>query len=277
MKTIRKRLTRYRLTLSDESRLRRVASVEMPLWQWALYLLAACALAVALGALAVWLTPLGSHVSGAASEEMREATIDQMLRLDSLQQVLDRDRAFVDNFLTVTNTDRVPSDSATLVVNPRPLTADSVMARTPEEDKFIKMVEQREKYNLSILAPLAAEGMMLNPLSDEQVITEKSRRSHKAEVIVPRESPVGCIADGIVVDVHYSPAEGGNVVLMQHGKGFMSRISHLGNMLVSKGDPVQAGQIVGFPASGTGTAGSLIFLEVWRNGDALVPYDLMGH
>lgn len=272
MKSIRNRLRSYRLTLSDESRLRRVASVEMPLWQWIMAIVALCALLACLVGTLFYFSPLRNG----ADTQTREETIESMLRLDSLQRVLERDHAFVENFLTVTNTGREPSDSASLVVNPRPLTADSVMARTPEEDKFIKMVEQREKYNLSILAPLAAEGMMLNPLSDEQVITEKSRRSRRAEVIVPHDSPVGAIADGVVVDVYYSPREGGNVIVMQHGKGFVSRVGRIGNLLVSKDDQVQAGQIIGFPATGNGINGSRVYLEIWRNGDALVPFELLG-
>lgn len=267
---------RYRVSLTDESRLRRIAGVEMPLWQWILAGVAFAAVCVVIAGALLALTPLRKVMPGYVDEAQRQMHIESMLRLDSLQEQYDRNRAYIDNIMTVLDTEREPADSASIVVNPTPMTTDSLMQRTPEEAKFIKMMEQREKYNLSILAPLAAEGMMFNPVSDESVITEKTRHSALAEVVVASSSPIGSIADGIVVDMYYSRSDGGNAIIIQHGKGFVSRVSHLGNPLVGKGDYVQAGQIIAFPISGSGRDGSRVLLEIWRNGDALIPYDLLG-
>ena len=215
----KKRLARYSLSLSDDSRLRRLAEVRMPLWQW----IAACVVLTAfvffMAGLLLAFTPMRRLMPGYMEEATRNLTVENMMRLDSLQSAYEKDRAYVENILTVFDTDREPTDSASLVVNPKPMTADSVMARTPEEEKFIKMMEQREKYNISILAPLAAEGMMFNPLSDECTIAESSRKKNAAEVVVASESPLSAIADGVVIDAYYSPSDGGNVVVMQHGKG----------------------------------------------------------
>lgn len=268
---------RYRLSLSDDSRLRRLAEIRMPLWQWIVLCVAMAALAFFLAGVLLAYTPMRRLLPGYMEEATRNMTVEGMMRLDSLQTAYEKDRAYIENILTVFDTDREPSDSASLVVNPKPMTADSVMARTPEEEAFIKMMEQREKYNLSILAPLAAEGMMFNPVSDESTVTEASRKKTVAEVVVAAESPLSAIADGVVIDSYYSPSDGGNVIVMQHGKGFASRISRLGNLLVGRGDFVQAGQIVAFPQSGSGRDSSRVLLEMWRNGDTLVPYELIGH
>jgi len=281
----KKRLARYSLSLSDDSRLRRLAEVRMPLWQW----IAACVVLTAfvffMAGLLLAFTPMRRLMPGYMEEATRNLTVENMMRLDSLQSAYEKDRAYVENILTVFDTDREPTDSASLVVNPKPMTADSVMARTPEEEKFIKMMEQREKYNISILAPLAAEGMMFNPLSDECTITEASRKKNVAEVVVASESPLSAIADGVVIDAYYSPSDGGNVLprwegeifgVWWHGKFVWSRISRLGNLLVGRGDLVQAGQIVAFPQTGSGRDSSRVILEIWRNGDALVPYEVIG-
>lgn len=273
----KKRQVRYRLSLSDDSRLRRLAEIRMPLWQWIVLCVAMAVLAFFLAGVLLAYTPMRRLLPGYMEEATRNMTVEGMMRLDSLQTAYEKDRAYIENILTVFDTDREPSDSASLVVNPKPMTADSVMARTPEEEAFIKMMEQREKYNLSILAPLAAEGMMFNPVSDESTVTEASRKKTVAEVVVAAESPLSAIADGVVIDSYYSPSDGGNVIVMQHGKGFASRISRLGNLLVGRGDFVQAGQIVAFPQSGSGRDSSRVLLEMWRNGDTLVPYELIGH
>lgn len=268
---------RYSITLSDDSRLRRVARIGLPLWQWLLCVAVFCSLCVLVAALLLSFTPLRSVMPGYIKEETRHLTVENMMRLDSLQLAYDKDRAYIDNIITIFNTDRQPTDSSSLAVNPRPLTADSVMARTPEEERFIRMMEQREKYNLSILAPLAAEGMIFNPLTDEGGITAASRKKTMAELTVASDSPLGAIADGVVVEAYSSPADGGGVVIVQHGKGFVSRVGRLGSLLVSRGDYVQAGQIIAFPQTGKGRDGTRVTLEIWRNGDALVPYEVIGH
>ena len=274
---MKKRARRFSLNLNDDSRLRRIASVSMPLWQWILAVIALGGAGLLMSGVIVGLTPLRKLLPGFMEESTRALTEENIMRLDSLQAAYEKDRAYVENILTVFDTDRQSTDSASLVVNPRPLTADSVMSRTPEEEKFIKMMEQREKYNLSILAPLAAEGMLFNPPSDECVFTAATRKSTAAEIIIPSDSPVGAIADGMVLDTFFSPSDGGNVIIIQHGNGFASRISRLGNMLVSRGDYVQAGQIIAFPQSGHGRDGSRLMIEIWRNSDPLIPFELIGH
>lgn len=272
---MKRKIPRYRLSLSDDSRLRLMAEVKLPMWQWILAVVAFSALAVLAAALLLSLTPLRGMLPGYMARETRAITEESMLRLDSLQAEYERDRAYIDNIMNVLDTDRAPADSMELVVNPRPMTADSLLPRSPEEDKFIRMMEQREKYNLSILAPLAAEGMMFNPLSDECVITEASRKSTVAEVVVASGSPVGAIADGTVVDSYYSPRDGGYVITVQHSNGFMSRVSHLGTPLAGRGDYVQAGQIIAFPPEGSGRSSTRVNLEIWRNGDRLIPAEVL--
>lgn len=274
---MKKKLRRFTLTLSDDSRLRRVARLGMPMWKWIMAAVAFCIICVLAAALLLSLTPLRSALPGYMEQGTRELTVENMMRLDSLMTAYEKDRAYIENIINIFDTDRHPTDSASLTLNPRPLTADSVMGRTPEEDKFIRMMEQREKYNLSILAPLAAEGMIFNPLSDEGVITTASRKKTIAEVAVVPESPLGAIADGVVIEAYSSPADAGGVVIIQHGKGFASRVSRLGSLLVSRGDYVQAGQIIAFPQTGRGRDATRVNLEIWRNGDALIPSELFGH
>ncbi len=272
---MKRKTPRYRLSLSDDSRLRLLVEMKMPIWQWILAIVAFVALSVLAAVLLLSLTPLRGMLPGYMAHEARLHTEESMLRLDSLQAEYELDRAYLDNIMNVLDTERTPTDSTKLVVNPRPMTADSLLSRSPEEDKFIKMMEQREKYNLSILAPLAAEGMMFNPLSDECVISEASRKSMVAEVIVTSGSPICAIADGMVVDSYFSPRDGGYVITVQHSNGFMSRVSHLGTPLAGRSDYVQAGQIIAFPPENSGRSSTRVNLEIWRNSDRLIPAEVL--
>lgn len=267
----------YKISLEDESRL--TGLCEWRFEKWRLWLAAAGLAVVMLGlsTALIMLTPLRTLLPGYLHEAQRDVTVDNLVRLDSLREAFDRNEAYLANVLTVFDTERQRSDSAVLRVNASPLTVDSLMARSGAEEEFVRDMEEREKYNISILAPLAAEGMVFNPVSDESVISARSRRSRVAEVVVASGSPVGAVTDGVVVDAYYSRRDGGYCILMQHGKGFVSRYSRLGLPLVERGDKLSGGQIVALMPQGTGRGGDYMTVEMWRNGDPLIPYRYLGH
>lgn len=266
--------TTYTLTFSNASRLRKVFSLSLSLWQWCGIAIAVVALMLALAWLCFAYTPLSRLSPYYMREATRASMTENLLRLDSLTRAFQTDRAYITNILTVLDTDRTPTDSTAMRSNPTRLTVDSLMKRTPEEDRFISMMNEREKYNISILAPLAADGMLFSPVSPESSFTRASERSPRAEIVVAAGSPAYSIADGTVIDVSYSPREGYSVVV-QHPKGFTSRLSRLGAPLVERGERVESGQIVALAPGKTGRDTSRLVLEMWRNGDPLIPYELL--
>lgn len=139
------------------------------------------------------------------------------------------------------------------------------------------MMSEREKYNISVIAPLAAESMMFSPVNEESIISEKTKKSTKAEVILAKGSTVSAIADGRVIAISQSVREGGGTaVLIQHAKGFLSRCNRLGTVLIEPGDYVTGGQVIALTASGNSRNNELISVEMWHNGTPLVPYDYLG-
>lgn len=265
----------FRLTVSDASRLRKVAQLTLPAWQWGILALALIIILFGIFWCILAFTPARRLVPGYPRRDARATAMENIMRLDSLQRAYEQNQAFLKNISTIFNTDRIPTDSAALTPNPTPMNVDSLMKRSREETLFIKMMDEREKYNISILAPLAAEGMMFTPLCEEAVVTDASRGSRVAIVAVTADKPVGSVAEGTVLDTYFSPADGGYVVITQHAKGFVSRIGRLGAPLVERGDKVESGQIIAFPSAGKGKIGTLVSLEMWRNGDPLIPAELL--
>lgn len=267
----RSRNNKYGLIVSNESRLQKIVH-----WRFTpLQAVGIAALTLAAGFVISWLllayTPLRTLMPGYMQEASRAQTIEYILRLDSLQQSYNRNQAYLKNISVIFDTDREPEDSAKLVTNSNPLTTDSLLATSDQERKFVKMMEEREKYNISVLGPLAAENMVFQPVSDEAVISEGSRGASVAKVVLASSRPVCSIADGRVIDTEYSPRNGGYSVIVQHKRGFVSRISHLGEPLVEEGDNVSAGQIVALPQNANGRDNSYVTLEIWHNGTVLIP------
>ena len=135
------------------------------------------------------------------------------------------------------------------------------------------MMKEREKYNASILAPLAAEGLLFTSPCPGAVISEQSHNSTKARIIIPASGAISSVTDGTVIDTHYDTSVGSYSITIQHPKGFLSKYSHIGQPIIAKGQSVIAGQRIASATLPTGKRLGYMTLEMWRNGEALIPND----
>lgn len=269
--------TRYKFTVEDESRLENVANASAPLWKWALGGLVLVLAAVLAGALVVVLSPARYLLPGYLKESERAASEEQHMRLDSLQDAYDKNAAFLENLHNVFYPSSAAAPRDTAAPSTVALTPDSLLPTSAEERKFLAMMGEREKFNISVIAPLAAESMMFFPVNDMAVVAEDSRADFKARILLARGAPVAAVADGKVIAVSQSLREGGGTaVIVQHSKGFLSRLSRLGTVLVEPGDDVAGGQVIAVPAPGSARKDEVVLLEMWHNGTPLVPYDYIG-
>jgi murein DD-endopeptidase MepM/ murein hydrolase activator NlpD len=69
----------------------------------------------------------------------------------------------------------------------------------------------------------------------------------------------------------------GNTVVVQHPGGFETRYAHLGKVLVSAGDSLQTGQVLGTVGSTGRSTGPHLHFEVSRNGERIDPEALLTH
>ncbi len=263
-----RRKIRLKLTLSDETRLHTLGSVRISGWRFLLAVVCAVIVSVALGAVIVMISPLRMLLPGYLDRSERLGTEQAMLRIDSLADADSRTRLFLENLLTVTDTDRVPSDSLKASHGRMAAGSDSLMDATREERRFVEMMRDREKFNISVLAPLAADGMMFFPPAAECVQTAQSLELPAARFIIAQTSPVCAIADGTVISVSGNGADSNSIVI-QHPNGFVSRLSGVRSVTVGEGSSVIGGQVIGMP--GARQSSRDVVLEMWRDGDPLIP------
>ena len=92
------------------------------------------------------------------------------------------------------------------------------------------------------------------------------------DIAAPMDTPVHAAAAGIVmlatssVDVTGHLAGYGNYVVIGHGDGFMTLYGHLDRLLVSPGQYVQAGQVIGLLGSTGWSTGPHVHFEIRKNG-----------
>lgn len=96
------------------------------------------------------------------------------------------------------------------------------------------------------------------------------------DLAVPVGTPVKAAAGGTVIEVGTLPGYG-NVVVIDHGGGTLSRYAHLSGFSVSKGQRVDQGSVIGLSGGAKGAAGSgnsqgpHVHYEVRRGGKAVNP------
>lgn len=261
---------RYRIELVDDSRLERVWSVRASRVRLALAIVAVICLCAGTGVLIVGFTPIKRQIPGYMTGAERASSLQVLMRIDSLQTAIHANQAFMDNLSTLLDTDRTSNDSVAASGKRQPhMSIDSLISSSARERKFVAMMEESEKYNLKVLSPLAAEGMLWAHPVPDGIVLEQSRTLPMLQLIVPKTSGVRAIADGRVIDRAYDPASRTFSIMVQHEQGFVSRYSSLGRPLVDKGAHVLSGQAMSEPRP----QGKTIGIEMWRDGTPLIPAD----
>lgn len=272
-----KRHPKYRIRIEDESRLENLADISLsPLSLWSALGAVFVILILIAGAI-VMTTPLRTLLPGYMKQSERSATEDNILRLDSILNAYEQNQVYLDNIRKALDTGRIPSDSVALTSNIMEMSPDSLLPPSPLERKFVNAMEERERFNISVLAPLAADGMMFSSLSDSGVFSSISRSEEKGTVIMPPDEVVKNVADGSILASYYSASEGGYVVIIQHSKGFVTRVARLGTPMVATGDAVLAGQILAMGPSPDAKGRRYVEVMMWHNGLPLIPYDYIGN
>ncbi len=169
-----KRRPRYKISIEDESRLETKAAFSASPLRW-LFLGGVAVLSImVLGVFVVFLSPLRMLLPGYLKESERAETEMQLLRLDSIRMAYEANASFLNNMIRVISPTTLAgaSDGATV---PESITAETdtipksmrtpLLSASKEEERFSAMMREREKYSISVIAPLAAESLMFSPLS----------------------------------------------------------------------------------------------------------------
>lgn len=231
--------------------------------------------AVILGVAAIiWVilafTPMRSLLPGALRGDLRAKYLETALRLDSLEQSSRINSAYISNIVAIM-TDELPGDSARAQAAEKVYAADSMLAATEAERLFVERYKEEERFNLSVLSPLAAEGMIFStPVAAAATVEPAGEGTAAVAITSGRALPVSAIYRGTVLNVYTMPDNRYSVTI-QHPNDFISIYSGLGDVFVSKGKKVAGSQSIGQ----TSAKGALTF-EMWHNGSALDPREYIG-
>ena len=78
---------------------------------------------------------------------------------------------------------------------------------------------------------------------------------------------------GTVIKTQYSNRSYGNMILLKHSDGTQTRYAHLSSIVVSNGQYVNCGQVIGYMGSTGNSTGNHLHFEIIVNGNTINPYN----
>ncbi len=239
---------RWRVEIINENTLSRTWSLRLSGVKAWLAGTAVVAAIASLIAIIFMFTPLGKLLPGQLKGDLRAHYLNAAVRIDSLQRVSREQEAYMRNIIGIL-TDSLPHPAQSKDKQAQNgVIVDSLVTATEAERRFVKQFEEEERFNLSVLSPIAAEGMIFEaPSATEDGI-----------------GPASAVYRGTVISV--SDNAGRHSAVVQHPNDFISVYSNLTDIYVSKGDKISAGQRIG-----VATASSPLHFELWHGGSSLDP------
>lgn len=224
-----------------------------------------------LAAMLIGLTPLRTLLPGYLKRSQRVELIEMTLKLDSLSRLAAINNLYLENMVSAFNED-VDLDSVINVSNDTTsllhLPVDSLLSASAREIDFVRKYEQRERFNVSVLSPVAAEGMIFYPPVTGNQLARTQDPSGRLTYQLSPSTPVSATYKGTVVDSYYTPGSGHTIVI-QHPNNFLSRYTGLSMPMVEQGTKVNTGTRLGM--SGMGQNRAPVTFEMWYNGSQLDP------
>ena len=225
-------------------------------------------------ALIIIKTPIRNYLPGYLDVEIRKEIVQNALRADSLERMMDIQRLYLSNVARIITGD-VPLDSIRRIDSLARLDADYNIPRGEAEQTFIKQFEEEEKYSLTVLNP--------NPAFSEQAFFYKpvsgivsspyqtNIRHYGVDIAASSSESVLATLDGTVVYAGFDP-NFGNVIQLQHKNGLVSIYKHNEALLKDVGDKVVAGEAIALVGNtGALSTGTHLHFELWYKGMPINP------
>lgn len=264
---------KYKLTIINENTLEEVVGLHVSKLNGLSVLLSVLAVLFLIAALIITFTPLRNYLPGYMNSEVREQVVENALKADSLQQLVERQNLYIMNiqdiFRGTVKTDTVYSmDSLTR------LRKDSLMERTQRETDFRRQYEETEKYNLtSITTRPEVEGLIFYRPTRGMISSsfDADKQHYGTDIAANPGESILATLDGTVILSTYT-AETGYVIELQHNQEFISIYKHCGSLLKHEGESVKGGEAIALVGNtGQLTTGPHLHFELWHKGRAVNP------
>ena len=278
MKNKRKKFWRnfkfkYKLTITNENTLEEVIGIHVSKLNGVSVLLFVVTVIFLIAATIIAFTPLRNYLPGYMNSEVRELVVNNALRVDSLQQLLNRQNMYIMNIQDIFS-GNVKADTVASIDSLTIVRSEELMERTEAEEQFRKQYEESERYNLTTMDNVSATlGLVFFRPTRGMISSgfDANRKHFGIDIAANPNESVLATLDGTVILSTYT-AETGYVIQVQHAQNIVSVYKHCGSLLKKVGDTVKAGEAIALVGNtGEKTTGPHLHFELWSKGRALDP------
>ena len=270
---------KYKLILLNESTLEEVFRIKASKTTFTLALGLFSIISFALLSVIIFTTPLKHMLPGYADTSIRENVIAEAKRIDSLEiisQSYDKQLLLIKNIIA----GNITLDSASCIDstdiskwNQLPLIA------SPTEDAFVKQYEEENAFNVDYNNYTAVKNDLLVLVTPAfgTITQHVDLKNNKYNITIScsSQTPILSPKDGLIISAEYHPTKGYTLII-QHSNGYLSIFRHLGEILCSVEDKVNAGTAIALTKqTDDQEQNSLFEYELWHNGIVLNPEDYM--
>lgn len=210
-------------------------------------------------------TPLQNLLPARLGPDLRDRYIAMSVHLDSLERAVQTYDGYTQNITSLfDDTTRIASMPTPAGAALAEVSVDSLLVSSDAEKQFVHRFEDAERFNLSVLSPIAAEGMMFAPPFTG--VTFSERDEGIPQIVTSASAPVSAVYRGTVVNVYYTTGLGITVTI-QHPNDFITIYSGLDDVFVKRGEKVKTGMCIGMSLADKHT----FTFELWHNGSPLSP------
>lgn len=194
-------------------------------------------------------------------------------QLETAQEELEKSRAEADEMLTELAADREKLREAELQAEAEVAALSDQIAQKEQELTEAKKKEQPQPTEKGFLFPVATSGFacVTDPYGYRtNPITGNYQLHNGIDLAANRGTPIYAAKTG-TVSTAASGYGWGNYVVINHGDGYSTLYAHQDYYIVSEGETVTQGQVIGYVGSTGNSTGPHLHFTVYYNGGTVNP------
>lgn len=206
---------------------------------------------------------------------IRQAIVDQALRVDSLEQVFELQNRYITNLQDII-AGTVSVDTVYSVDSLARQRSELLMERSEREETFMRQYEEAERYNITSQSQPVNDVRSISIFRPTAGLVSKSYNALDqhwgVDIAASPNQSVVSVLDGTVLMSTYTSDNGYTIVVVHPGE-LISVYKHCESLLKKTGDRVKQGEVVALVGRGKDSSlqGSHLHFELWYQGQPLDP------
>lgn len=206
---------------------------------------------------------------------IRQAIVDEALRIDSLEQVFELQNRYITNLQDII-AGTVSVDTVYSVDSLARQRSELLMERSEREETFMRQYEEAERYNITSQAQPVNDVRSISIFRPTGGLVSKSYNALDqhwgVDIAASPNQSVVSVLDGTVLMSTYTSDNGYTIVVVHPGE-LISVYKHCESLLKKTGDRVKQGEVVALVGRGKDSSlqGSHLHFELWYQGQPLDP------